>query len=583
MQDPLDWSSAVAQQVCTLVRDERVLARFRAQCVAFWDEKKRDEEQLAAWEQRRKEHCQRGLQTLAEFKARSEETERLGNDREAIERTRPTEDMNKTWVFDYYHDLLTPGDLARLGSPTNGSMLITFCVWVPPDLSLSASPKLTVPPLFGRFTGHLHSPDFGRTIEPGRASWAEKYASLAAIHDARFPDREPIDELHHINCGRLTEELRRRERAALRRIVSELPNVAKANVLAWVADVEADLAEHVKPPGGGQGGTASRNGEELPDAVAHKGASSMFVGEMQWLKSVAATVHQLTPDVPTTDRVRKMIRAWAERTVRQEGYDVDQWRGRLRQEHPDWAEDRIQTEFHAGTSSLAENGHVVWKLTTQAGINLDQQYAALAAIHDTCCDCGRWFDPWEGPDWTNPYRDDATDEHWQNYITSLAYHHLRKDVRTLTDEDRAGVERILANVAADLTQHCGGETTPPGGGDGSGTAIAVTGAEHWLAATKATDLANRLTDVGRDWSSFWRGFCEKHHVMSRPGTTKQGSPTEWRREVEVGSLVRAIQQHADEFEKATPEVEKRRTAIHEKLRAEFGIDPELQKRLLEPD
>ena len=173
MQDPLDWSSVVAQRVCTLVRDERVLERFRAQCAAFLDEKRRDEEQLAAWERRRKEYCLRGLHTLAELKARMEESERLGNDRDEIERTRPAEDTDKTLVFDYYQDFLDSDDLARLGSPENGSMLIAFCVWVPPHLCVSASPKLTVPPLFGRFTGHLHSPHFGRTIEPGRASWAE--------------------------------------------------------------------------------------------------------------------------------------------------------------------------------------------------------------------------------------------------------------------------------------------------------------------------------------------------------------------------------------------------------------------------
>src|SRR3990172_4747490 len=119
---PMDWSSAVAERVCTLVRDDRVLARFRAQCAAFLDEKRRDEEQLAAWKRRRKAHCERELHTLAEFKARTEETERLGDDREAIERTRPPEDTEKNWGFDYYQEVLGPDELARLGSPANGSM-----------------------------------------------------------------------------------------------------------------------------------------------------------------------------------------------------------------------------------------------------------------------------------------------------------------------------------------------------------------------------------------------------------------------------------------------------------------------------
>jgi len=279
-----DWRSGVAERVCNLVRDGRVLARFRAQCAAFLDEKKRDEEQLAAWNRRRKEHCERGLHTLAEFKARTEETERSGDDRDAIERTRPPEDTEKTWVFDYYQEVLAPDELDRLGSRTNGSMLIAFCVWIPPELRASAAPKLTVPFLFGRFTGHLHSPAFGRSIEPGKASRAERYGSLAAIHDARFPDRDPIDELHHINCGRLTEELRRREREALRQIVGALPNAAKANVLEWLPDVEADLVEHVKPPveprsGGGRGGetvSLELQGAVRPTATPEIGLRSRY-------------------------------------------------------------------------------------------------------------------------------------------------------------------------------------------------------------------------------------------------------------------------------------------------------------------
>ncbi len=101
MKDPLDWRTTVAQRVCTLVRDRRVRARFGEQCAAFIDEINRDEEQLLAWRKRRKEHCLRGSLTLAELKARTAEDERRGNDQNAIERTRPAEDTDKTWIFDY--------------------------------------------------------------------------------------------------------------------------------------------------------------------------------------------------------------------------------------------------------------------------------------------------------------------------------------------------------------------------------------------------------------------------------------------------------------------------------------------------
>lgn len=106
---------------------------------------------------------------------------------------------------------------------------------------------------------------------------------------------------------------------------------------------------------------------------------------------------------------------------------------------------------------------------------------------------------------------------------------------------------------------------------------------QWLSATKGTEIANQLTGVGRDWASYWRRFCEQHGVHTRPGQTKGGQPTEHRREVEIGSLVRAIIQNPDDFEKATPEREKRRQAIRQKIRAEHGLNDELRNELLSPD
>lgn len=114
-------------------------------------------------------------------------------------------------------------------------------------------------------------------------------------------------------------------------------------------------------------------------------------------------------------------------------------------------------------------------------------------------------------------------------------------------------------------------------------ARATTGVVKWLSAVKATGLANRLTFVDRDWSSYWRSFCNKHEVLTRPARTKAGVPTKQRREVEIGSLIRIILQEHESFDKATTEDAKRRQAIMARLKAEHGIDPELRDQLMQPD
>ncbi len=58
----------------------------------------------------------------------------------------------------------------------------------------------------------------------------------------------------------------------------------------------------------------------------------------------------------------------------------------------------------------------------------------------------------------------------------------------------------------------------------------------------------------------------------RPGKKKDGIETENRPEVEIHSLVQAIREGSDEFEKATPEHEKRRQAIKDRIRAELGFN-----------
>ena len=107
--------------------------------------------------------------------------------------------------------------------------------------------------------------------------------------------------------------------------------------------------------------------------------------------------------------------------------------------------------------------------------------------------------------------------------------------------------------------------------------------EQWLKATEATKIANNLTGVGRSWSSYWRRFCEQHGVPTRPAQTKSGQPTEYRRAVEMGSFVGVILQNPDQFDKPTPEREKRRQAIMEKIRLEHGFNADLRNELMSRD
>lgn len=103
--------------------------------------------------------------------------------------------------------------------------------------------------------------------------------------------------------------------------------------------------------------------------------------------------------------------------------------------------------------------------------------------------------------------------------------------------------------------------------------------ERWMSATEASSIANRLTMVERDWSSYWKRFCENHDVKTRSGTTKAGGIHPNRRDVEIYSLIQAIfvATNANEFDKATPESIKRMQSIRAKLKAEFGIDEEMKE------
>lgn len=107
--------------------------------------------------------------------------------------------------------------------------------------------------------------------------------------------------------------------------------------------------------------------------------------------------------------------------------------------------------------------------------------------------------------------------------------------------------------------------------------------EQWESATKATERANRLTDVGRDWTSYWRAFCQKYGVKTRPGRKKDGTLAKSLREVELLSIIRAIDKNPGVFEKATSEIQKRRLAIRAKIEREHGLNPEFLEELRSPE
>jgi hypothetical protein len=105
----------------------------------------------------------------------------------------------------------------------------------------------------------------------------------------------------------------------------------------------------------------------------------------------------------------------------------------------------------------------------------------------------------------------------------------------------------------------------------------------WVSAVKATEFANRLTGVKRDWPSAWRGFCIKHGVEMRDGLKRDGTPSKSRREVNLFSLTAAILRHSDQFEKMTPDQEKRRAALTERIRRDNSFSDEELKDLWNSD
>ena len=232
-----DWKTEIAQRVVEWVRKPLILALFRKHCVKFQGEIIKDRARLERWNGRRKEFCERGLSTLVDFKQRDDESERLSNDPEGMEATRPLEDTEKTWMWDYYLTHPSSEDLGRLGEPPSGSMLADFSCWVPPELALASSPKLTVPELFTRFFEAFPlCSSLGTSIEPGPASISEKYATLAGIHDALFADRSAIDEWKSINCNHYSDKPRRKGFVAVTR------KQAGKNVQAFVRDLPDSAA-----------------------------------------------------------------------------------------------------------------------------------------------------------------------------------------------------------------------------------------------------------------------------------------------------------------------------------------------------
>lgn len=149
-----------------------------------------------------------------------------------------------------------------------------------------------------------------------------------------------------------------------------------------------------------------------------------------------------------------------------------------------------------------------------------------------------------------------------------------------TEIARLDAEHFADQLAQDIWNHCSGSLrahlrTCIKSADGQSHH------EQWVSATKAATIANRLTKVNRDWASYWGRFCDKHGVATRAATKKDGSPARGRREVEIGSLCRAILRHSGDFEKATPESEKRRQEMTKRLRDEYDASDEIKQDITE--
>jgi hypothetical protein len=107
-----------------------------------------------------------------------------------------------------------------------------------------------------------------------------------------------------------------------------------------------------------------------------------------------------------------------------------------------------------------------------------------------------------------------------------------------------------------------------------------------MAAVDAVIVVNRITQVDKDWTAYWRRWVDSYssEIKTRRGRTKEGKESNYRREIEVGSFFRAIVRHWASIEKAlgakSPEL-RRREAVRAKLEQEYSILTQTKQQILD--
>jgi hypothetical protein len=149
--------------------------------------------------------------------------------------------------------------------------------------------------------------------------------------------------------------------------------------------------------------------------------------------------------------VRRLSGGWKSEEVRQV----------LRQEKPNRTEAEVEAELRKlreigdFTRLITERRQQGLGITTGAAVPMDQKYATLAAIHEKWRS-GRRFplDFWlpGSGGLRDTIEDDATDADWDGWVEMMPFLALKEDADPLTEQQVAGLETMLAEVAADLAE-----------------------------------------------------------------------------------------------------------------------------------
>ncbi len=188
-----------------------------------------------------------------------------------------------------------------------------------------------------------------------------------------------------------------------------------------------------------------------------------------WLKRVAACVHQDARDPRKAERYRAMIREWAGEMVQNARPSTVSVREKLKRVPYGWTDEQIEEHLRLydkvlpdGTTNRAENPEVIQydpiSFTMHSATPLNKKYAQLAAIHDASEHCDFPIDPWAG---RSPAREPLSDEERHEAYSAMKYARLKQCAAELTDDDQVNVERMLADVAAELDEVPAGESKAP--------------------------------------------------------------------------------------------------------------------------